>query len=614
MSIPFKYNLKQINKELSVKINLIGNDSDWMAWWYCGIYMNRRDRAQPHVLLAFRKLLPDGLSEEVIYRRVLLTALGQVRIGSVWRDSICRSEAIFDTGFFSVDFSEHGWRYNSFHNAANMNILPPYPSGIHPLQYRRDKNWLIEFRLRTGGRLIIPCLEFFSRCYGRSEEVKRILATFPWPDENVSHGNRLYAPWRGPEEPGKWNVRLRKRLVNEDIVFIAHVKYDPYTRWQAKSIYAQIESQHDPEYKRPAFIKIAPWFRGKATIGVKGLWFNNKRSFLGLQVVGCTEPQGAMILRDREYVETDKAENSRREDDATEPIGMPERNISNVKGTIELTGDQAPDHGEATIELQDPDFVVLGSRRAVADVFRKQPKGAIGGACRPAKSADPSEFSTGDPYGQGKGVGYASISSRQTMDSRGTLRDMWDAMHFLMNKRSDLIKTVEWFTFERGFCTDPEPMLISLKPFKKESNVGADIKNWPYLDLSTKKYLRGVLVSRMLTAGKFVHIIEIQRRVLMRLDSNTRKVSNVEESFRGLAFILDENSQLVPWLRRFFSEIRSVKGIVQYLTASCPGKAVTFKHVTGRNDQVPCESAVSNAMNKLGIKNNLKKRDDQNAT
>ena len=50
----------------------------------------------------------------------------------------------------------------------------------------------------------------------------------------------------------------------------APVKYAPYTRSAAKSIYAQIEAEHDPRGRLPAFIKVAPWFQGHAELKVSG--------------------------------------------------------------------------------------------------------------------------------------------------------------------------------------------------------------------------------------------------------------------------------------------------------------------------------------------------------
>ena len=83
---------------------------------------------------------------------------------------MCTAQVIYDTEDLSVDFTQGTWAFTSFHEAAWEWNRPPYPQNIYPLQYQRDKTWLLKFPLKTGGRLIVPCLEFFARCYGRSGE------------------------------------------------------------------------------------------------------------------------------------------------------------------------------------------------------------------------------------------------------------------------------------------------------------------------------------------------------------------------------------------------------------------------------------------------------------
>lgn len=590
MPIPLNHELKRITKEVRLKNNLFGNDTEWMAWWYCGIYKNRSAESQPNVLVAFRELSAGGLSDEVIPRRVPLTSLGQVRIGTVWKDGVCRSEAVFDIAKFLVDFTKGAWKFTSFLEAAKEGTPPPFRQSIYQLQYGADKNWLIEFPFSEGGKLVIPCLEFFSRCYGRSEELKRVLATYPWHGGNESHKGRLYSPLDEPEEPGKWKVKLRRRLVNGDAVFLAHAKYDPYTEYMAKSIYAQIESKHDPKNKNPAFIKVGPWFQGLAQIKAKGIWFDNGKSFLALQVVGCSEPDGVPIIRDREN--TNKTGPIGEDADIGSAwAGAPERVLVQSPEIVDLTGDDEPDHGAPTVEIQDLDFEVLGQLRVIIDVRRDHAKSTAGAK---SKGADASEFSSGEPHGGGKGVGHASIHARPVMESKGALRDMWDAMLFLQKKKPELIKSVEWFTFEDGFNKDAEMKLIGLLPFDENDEVGVETRNWLYFD-TTNKIPRGVLIARMMVGGKMVHIIEIQRR------PRKKKGKDAEEQFKGLAFVLNDKSSFDEWMRQLRSDIRYVKGIVRRLVGTCPGNAVAFNHAPASDEQVPYEAAVMNALGKIGV-------------
>lgn len=592
MPIPLNHKLKRISKEVRLKNNLFGNDTEWMAWWYCGIYKNLSAESQPNALVAFRVLSAGSLSDDVILRRVPLTSLGQIRIGTVWKDGLCRSEAVFDEEKFYVDFTKGKWKVNSFHNAAMFDDFLPFQQDRHPLKHANDKNWLIEFPFSEGGKLVIPCLEFFSRCYGRSEEMKRILATYPWHGEE-SHNSRLYSPLDEPEEPGKWKVKLRKRLVNGDVVLLAHAKYDPYTQYMAKSIYAQIESEHDPKNKTPAFIKVGPWFQGPALIKVKGIWFDNKKSFLALQVVGCSDPGGVPIIRDREN--TNKTGPVGEDTDIGSAwAGAPERTLVKPSEIIDLTGDNEPDHGAPTVEIQDPDFEVLGQARVIIDVRRDHAKSTAGAK---SKGVDASVFSSGEPHGGGKGVGHASIHARPTMESKGALRDVWEAMLFLQKEKPELIQSVEWFTFDDGFSKAAEPRLIGLQPFDEKDEISGEVRNWPYYD-TTSKIPRGILVARMMVSGKLVQIVEIQRRPRKK-KGDDGKVKDAEESFKGMAFVLDDPRQFDTWIRRLLSDIRHVRGIVKHLVGTCPGKAVVFKHTSASDEQVPCEAAILNALGKI---------------
>ena len=170
-------------------------------------------------------------------------------------------------------------------------------------------------------------------------------------------------------------------------------------------------------------------------------------------------------------------------------------------------------------------------------------------------------FSSGDIYGNDKGVGYASSHARPVLESNGVLRDMWDAIIFISKKRPGLIRHVEWFTFEDGYSNAQEPKLITIPPFDDaDTDISTDIRNWPYLEPVSKLCPRGILVIRLRTEGRFIHIIEVQRRVKTRVDDEGKE-TQTEESFKGFVCSLNEQTHFEPWLRSFISNIRLVKGV-----------------------------------------------------
>lgn len=598
MPIHFEQNLRKTSKPINLVDNLTHDKRTLVAWLYCGIYKNIKSDSQPNVLVAFRELIDSNeLSDHLIFYRVPLTSLGHVRIGSIWNGGVSNVEIKYKTERFSVDFNKIGWRLNNFLKSNEDGITKPYPMDIYPLQYDNDKNWFVEFLLPTGGKLVIPCLEFFYRCYGRSAELKRILTTYPWQGIVGCAEERIFAPLEEPEEPSsKWKVKLKKRLVNGDVVFLAHVKYDKYSRNTAKTIYSQIESEHDPAGKKPSFIKVAPWFKGPADLKVRGIPFDNGRSFLALQVVGCSDPTGIPIHRDREN--TNKVEQS------AENVGqghawdgMPEKVMIKFPEIIDLTGDVEPSNDYGAVELEEPDFEILNEPRIVKDVTRDKAKDSSGK--KHDKSAD--SFSSGETHGTDKGVGYASSHARPVLESNGVLRDMWEAILFLAESRPGLVRKVEWFTFEDGYSHDKEPKLVTIEHFDDtDDGITTDIRNWPYLDSVSKSGVRGVLVVRIHVEGMRLYILEVQRRVRLSIDSDGQEKQK-EESFKGFICTLNDQSEFESWLRSYLSNIRIVKGVSQKLIGSCPGRAAVFKHSVASSDKVACEASVLNALSKMGV-------------
>lgn len=591
-------NLNLVVKPLSQSVHLaaLEDEEDLVAWWYCGLYKNRLAESQPNALVAFRKLVAGSFSDDIVWKRVPLTSLGQVRIGSIWNAGQSRSMIEFPVQDFDVDFRPEGWRFTSFENFLKGGNAP-FPPEIYPLPYKADKNFLLEFKLPSEGSLIVPCLEFFSRCYGRSQELKRILATYPWHGSEEASSSRLYAPLEEPEEASRsWKVKLRRRLHNGDITFLAHAKYDPYTTSIAKSIYAELEKNYDPNSKAPMFIKTPPWFQGPAEIRARGIWFNNNRSFLALQIEGSSDPDGIAIERDREN--TNKTDGVDPENDKEAWGGVPERILVRPPDIVDLTGDYEPNHTAGVAEILDSAFVVLGIPRVIRDIHGKRITSKSGKKGQGNASA----YSSGEPHGTNKGVGYASIHARPIIESNGALLDMWNALVYIQEKHADVMKPIEWFTFERGYVSGEKPNLIGLETIDEveEPDVPTITRNWIFHDVPSAR-VRGVMIVRIIVSGVVIHLAEIQRRPRTKREADDTKKES-EESFKGFIIALENPEYFSFWLESFLSDIRYVRGIFQKITATSPGKADTFTHRPSANENVPCEGTVLNALAKMGIK------------
>lgn len=595
MPLRFDRQLRSIRRVVRFSGNLGVNDTAMVAWWYCGIYKNKASGSQPNVLVAFREISPDGLSDDLILRRVPITTLGQVRLGSVWKKQRCVSEVAFETRTFEISIEPGQWRFVSFRDSFDKRTPPPYPFDVYPLKYSNDKNWLISFELSSGGTLLIPCLEYFARCYGYSAELKRILATYPWCEPHEIYKSRLYAPLDQPEERGKWKVKLRRRMVNSDIIFLAHVKYDKFATRAAKSIYAQIEAMHNANQKAPIFIKIGPWFEGRAQLKVSGISFGNGKSFLGLNILGSSDPEGIPLLRDRENTNKSDGDESQYGEE-TAWAGVAERRLIKPPEIIDLTGDLDPDSNGEQIEILDPDYEVLGTPRVVVDMHSANGRTASG-TKHPGTDTD--AYSTGETGGDGKGIGYAAIHAKPVLESQGTLRDVWNAMRYLKEQHPETIRAIEWFTWETGFQNTPEPSLIRLAEFDVDEEIDTEIRNWLYQDVSTRT-VRGVLVARLVFDGCWVCILEIQRRHRMKKD-NCNNPKSSEESFKGLVCAPPSDGIFNHWLKNTLSSIRRVKGIVQHLETLHIDNCSAFAHSRSSSESVAGEAAVLNALKKVGI-------------
>ncbi|EFF1718978.1 hypothetical protein B9K78_005468, partial [Escherichia coli] len=81
---------------------------------------------------------------------------------------------------FNVDFSyaNGGWKINSLYHAYQEGVSLPYDFSDYKLKSPYDKNWLLEFSTDGTAKIIIHPLEFFYRCYGHSDELKRVILTY----------------------------------------------------------------------------------------------------------------------------------------------------------------------------------------------------------------------------------------------------------------------------------------------------------------------------------------------------------------------------------------------------------------------------------------------------
>lgn len=152
-----------------------------IVWWAGAVTKNERTKSLPHVTVWCRRLMPDGSVGAFFGIDVGITDLGLLQVGTIWDGNTCKQQLSFTEQQFEVDFTRGSWRLTSQHEHHRLTGNQLIPDEIYPLNFRTgDRSRLLEFRTAAGQRLLVPCLEFYSRYYGRSGHVIRVLATYPW--------------------------------------------------------------------------------------------------------------------------------------------------------------------------------------------------------------------------------------------------------------------------------------------------------------------------------------------------------------------------------------------------------------------------------------------------
>lgn len=567
---------------------LASQPHELVVWWYGGIVRNNLAKSVPKVAVFFRTIDSHGYLGTHVRIDLALTNLGLLRIGTIWQAGKCTSEILFDASqaTFDLDFTEGRWEFVSPSQKTALPGEPPIRHEDYPLRYANDRNWLLRFPLKDGKTLLVPCLEFYTRLYGFNTQIRRDLAILPWEE----CAKRFYAPPSEQATADLWPVSLTQKMRNKDAVFLSHLYHDDYARKAAKSIYAQIASQQQGSGS-PVFLQVMPWFEGKAKMKVQGRWINDGKTFLALRILGSSEPGGPRILCNRPSPDYGVTL-------ITFPLQANEkpdtRVISKPPMTAVLTDDEEPDLRSRIVDIEEPDFEILGKRRTVT---RTKTMPSASSPVRSEPGPDASRVSTGDGYGKGKGVGHAQLHTRLTIEAHGTLRGMWDALVHLKNTEPDLISMVEWFTFKDGFSAMGPPRMISLNAFEDDDPINNTIKNWVYSDTQSKT-LRGVLVMRAKTVHGHIYILEIERRIRHTADAHGQPKAT-EESFKGLVTAISDEVQFKQWLPGFLSQLRGVKGIVQKLLDDCPDRSSVFNHTSTEKDTLPLETTVRNAIRKV---------------
>lgn len=568
-----------------------------IACWYGGIKQTHQDKTQPKVEVTFRIWQKSNPPYGNFKVKLPLTALEHARLGSIWRGGKAEELAFFEEETFDLHFTENQTVYFTLKSLINSDYFEPRQLITNTVGF--EKGWLTQLPLPTGGSLFVPSIEVFSRLYGYSQELTRVLATY---DQHEIENRLLLPITPETEEEDLWKVRVAPRFARNDALHIAHFKYDPYTKKCFNSIYSQLEANHSnipPKHASTplAYPQIPPWFLGNARLKVRGFWLR-ENSFLALNIVGCSEPEGPPIIR---YEFTSPNDPSYPEDEFTDYyVGRAKVPPGETGAT--LTGDQEPDHLSPTVML--PGAIGVEGRRRLQE--RREYSGNRGpGQHHSSKcEEDPDRFGGGDPYGSGKGVGRDCSYAELLLDSKGALRDFWDALLELQEADST-VKKVEWFTFNEGFCESSDPKLQPLVEPKGNTPRDQEARTWLLKREPGEKHPtpRGILIVRATIDGKVIFFLEIQRKLCQPIAEKRKEARNREpypESFKGMVFSTGDHEEALSWLEEILHKIPYKRGVLDKIAPHCPGQAGTYIHPSPKEPgEAPGQRALKIALRKL---------------
>ena len=572
----------------------------WVVCWYPCVLPRATEDVQPLVKITVRDVHETHPKRAFRRPAVPVTALGQLRVGTVLDDGCSTAEVVLRSKTLRLVFG----------TACTTSDLRPLRRQLRP---RPD--WFagvglggcaLRLPLRRRGDLWIPSLEYFSRCYGRSQEVKRILLEHPWDQAE----ERLFAAVQADEVPGPSTWRIRygsaaSRLVAADAVFLAYVRHCVYANAAAKRLYPSLDirqpataAEEAARRRRGIRLDVGPWFLGPVTLKVRGLPLANG-GFLALRVDGSSAPIcPANLAIEREVASDDPSAD---EDDHADPdvesdsTSRRRRRRTSADG-LPVVWSQVPAWDSPEAQLPETDFEELDPRRDVRTVPDERRRGP---APRVVASPEPRQLSTAEPAGSDRETGVALAFSPSVPPTEDVLRDVWNALQFFEERYPACVRTVDWFTPDAGFRSS---LPLGFVRFRLDGPYGSR-PAYPWVRRQPRvRRPRGFMVIRVGVSGgsgsegtRHLYLVEIERRPPVR----------AVEKFSGLIFDLERHGDSVEALRAWIDFLRRWlpprRGVFASLLDDCPGNAAIYQHISLDHDRVRQETGVRNALRKMGV-------------
>lgn len=475
--------------------------------WYGGVEKNPSENTVPLAHVAFRRLHSDGALGSIYTIPTAISHLGILRVGSVWSEGKLLGQiGLEKLPPTSVFFDEGSW---SCITAAEAGLSGrSYKLGLPDEQ---KGALLIKLTAVSGKTILVPCMEFFIRCYGRSSETNRLLATYGVQEMK----RRLLSS--AEHDPHTLRIKPKWGVRNSEVPFLAHVVYSEYTARKCANVHAALQAKFNPNDATPLFVEAEPWFEGRASIEGHGYWQDNE-TFLMLRIDGLSDPAGPPIIAERERfhaVPGTAGEKHFRKQSPQQP----------TQAEVDLTDSDAPS-GDASRVIYDPPFRTIGPKRKIYP--KKIPTPGKRSVATP--DAPPNQLAPGDSAGRGNGTGKSEMFAQEWM-AEGILAQMWQTCTGIAAKYPDRISEVGWFTLTSGFQTAgiPEYQYLSIADTTRDPGAPPSAAGPAK---PSKRSAKAVLIIRMTVQDRHLYIIEIYRKP--RSASAEKGGKTKEDRYRGL--------------------------------------------------------------------------------
>lgn len=538
--------------------------------WYGGIKDARTQGDVPYVVVFFRELRDGVLDDRWIFRWAKATLLGQMRIGSIWRNGFSERQIVFKEYHHVGAYSLEQWDDTISAGSA------PITNHGYKLPYgQAERSRMLQLRSRTG-TLYVPCLEFFTRCYARDAEVNRVLLTYGASEIT----ERLLLDAAVEQITGAKSVWVPPRVPFSDARLLAHLRYDQAAWNKVKSINAELDHQLRAQSKLHAFVPIGPWHFGPAQLKVEGVLLTNG-DFLGLRIMGHTLPETQV------HAEYEIGSLNNNGEPGTTP--RPHRQIHEVPegSPVTVNEHQASDSNTDFYVTPDPAMEILN----VVPPITKKPvhKPPHKPTIRvPSESSD--SAASGDASGTGKGVGTLIVNSDAVLVSQGSVWDLWNGLLAVQQANTSIIQSLCWYHPQHVFAERQVQAYVQL-PMPESKSKGLDgldesenakkktmeIRAW--LNRTQLPGPRGACVIQVVTPSITGYLFEVQRTTKLEVDGKQdgENESVAEsDSYCGLAVIPPNGANFGNWLNQVLTAISTEQGVMKRVLLRIKSQHVDF--------------------------------------